>query len=251
MTGTANNRPQYLEPEEAYALWAAGYPAHAHNPFMLAEERAMLSLLPQDLTGQRVLDAGCGTGRYLIHAARRNAAQLIGVDLSPQMLARAREELAIERYQERALLVRGRLERLPVRSEGCSLTLCSLVAGHIQFLDTLLMELYRVTSVYGIILCSDVHPLGEELGWKREFKSGGVRHSVRHTWHSIERWETLSHRNGLEVEVVLEPRLALTDIPPGAVFDPNGLNVPVALVLKLRKRPPVFPSCSKSEVSQP
>jgi len=66
-----------------------------------------------------------------------------------------------------------------------------------------------------------------------------------------ERWETLSHRNGLEVEAVLEPRLELKDIPPGAVFDPNGLNVPVALVLKLRKRPPVFPSCNNSEVSQP
>jgi len=38
-----------LEPAEAYALWAASYPAHAHNPVMQAEERAMLSLMPVTL----------------------------------------------------------------------------------------------------------------------------------------------------------------------------------------------------------
>src|SRR5215216_2599278 len=78
-----------LEPSAAYALWAASYPPHAHNPLMLAEERAMLALLPADLRGQAVLDAGCGSGRYLLHALRRNARRGLGVDLSAEMLARA------------------------------------------------------------------------------------------------------------------------------------------------------------------
>src|SRR5215510_1905626 len=79
-----------LEPVPAYALWAASYPPHAHNPLMLAEERAMLALLPADLRGRVVLDAGCGSGRYLLHALRRNARRVLGVDLSAEMLARAR-----------------------------------------------------------------------------------------------------------------------------------------------------------------
>ena len=57
------NRATVLEPEAAYALWAESYPAHAHNPVMQAEERAMLAMLPADLHGQAVLDAGCGSGR--------------------------------------------------------------------------------------------------------------------------------------------------------------------------------------------
>src|SRR5947208_1030355 len=85
-----------LSPAAAYALWAASYPPHAHNPLMLAEERAMLALLPADLCGRAVLDAGCGSGRYLLHALRCGARRALGVDLSAEMLARARAELKIE-----------------------------------------------------------------------------------------------------------------------------------------------------------
>src|SRR5262245_43981337 len=89
-----------LEPAAAYALWAEDYPPYAHNPLMQAEERAMSRLLPQDLSGLRILDAGCGSGRYLIYAGRHGAHQVVGVDLSAEMLARARnyelEVLSVE-----------------------------------------------------------------------------------------------------------------------------------------------------------
>ena len=52
------SRPPILMPAEAYALWASSYPAHAHNPVMRAEERAMLDLMPSELQGQAVIDAG-------------------------------------------------------------------------------------------------------------------------------------------------------------------------------------------------
>ena len=39
-----------------------------------------------DLTGKSVLDLGCGSGRYLIEAAHRGAAQVVGVDFSPEMI---------------------------------------------------------------------------------------------------------------------------------------------------------------------
>ncbi|MFJ9211736.1 class I SAM-dependent methyltransferase [Streptomyces sp. NPDC102264] len=47
-------------------------------------------------TGQRVLDAGCGTGAVLVPAARAVGpeGEVIGVDLSGGMVARAREEAA-------------------------------------------------------------------------------------------------------------------------------------------------------------
>src|SRR3954468_19380131 len=54
--------PPTLAPAAAYALWAASYPPHAHNPLMLAEERAMLALLPADLRGRKVLDAAAAAG---------------------------------------------------------------------------------------------------------------------------------------------------------------------------------------------
>jgi magnesium-protoporphyrin O-methyltransferase len=53
----------------------------------------LLSWLPHDLIGARVLDAGCGTGALAIEAARRGA-RVLGVDLSPNLVAVASERLA-------------------------------------------------------------------------------------------------------------------------------------------------------------
>jgi magnesium-protoporphyrin O-methyltransferase len=50
----------------------------------------LLSWLPRDLRGQRILDAGCGTGALAVEAARRGA-QVVAVDLSPTLIALARE----------------------------------------------------------------------------------------------------------------------------------------------------------------
>lgn len=50
----------------------------------------LLSWLPEDLGGRRVLDAGCGTGAFAVEAARRGAA-VVAIDLSETLVALARE----------------------------------------------------------------------------------------------------------------------------------------------------------------
>lgn len=51
---------------------------------------ALLSWLPEDLTGVSILDAGCGTGALSIEAARRGA-MVTAIDLSPTLVELARE----------------------------------------------------------------------------------------------------------------------------------------------------------------
>jgi magnesium-protoporphyrin O-methyltransferase len=53
----------------------------------------LLSRLPEDLSGRRVLDAGCGTGALSVELAKRGA-HVIAIDLSPNLI-----ELAKERYE--------------------------------------------------------------------------------------------------------------------------------------------------------
>jgi magnesium-protoporphyrin O-methyltransferase len=50
----------------------------------------LLSWMPQDLTGMRVLDAGCGTGALAVEAAKRGA-EVVAIDLSPTLVSLARE----------------------------------------------------------------------------------------------------------------------------------------------------------------
>ena len=230
-------RPPMLMPAEAYALWAASYPARAHNPVMQAEERAMLALMPDTLQGEAVLDVGCGSGRYMLHALRRGATRVIGVDLSPAMLARAGTELA--RWQAGADidLVQGSLEALPIPDARATLTLCGLVVGHLDQLQRALAELCRVTRPGGTLLCSDVHPIGHALGWLRDFKSGERHYAVQHTRHLYGHWHAACTALGLRIEQVLEPMLDPADIPADARFDHAALEVPVALVFQLRREP--------------
>ena len=54
--------------------------------------RALLNWLPQNLEGSTVLDAGCGTGAFSVEAAQRGA-HVVAVDLSPTLVALARERL--------------------------------------------------------------------------------------------------------------------------------------------------------------
>ena len=226
-----------LEPREAYALWATSYPAHAHNPVMRAEERAMLGLMPDALHGQAVLDVGCGSGRYMLHALRRGAARVTGVDLSPQMLERAGTELAALHADAPIALVQGSLAALPLPDARADLTVCGLVVGHLDDLAQSLAELRRVTRPGGTLLCSDVHPIGHALGWRRDFKSGGRRYAVRHTQHLYSHWHAACAGLGLRIERVLEPMLDSADIPADAHFDRMALEVPVALVFQLRRAP--------------
>lgn len=55
-----------------------------------AMRATLLSRLPADLTGRRLLDAGCGTGALAVEAARRGA-EVVAVDVSPTLVELARE----------------------------------------------------------------------------------------------------------------------------------------------------------------
>src|SRR6185312_3043617 len=226
-----------LEPRVAYALWAASYAPRPHNPVMRAEERAMLGLMAADLQGLSVLDAGCGSGRYMLHALDRGAAQVMGVDLSVEMLERASVELAGHDRGAVIELAQGDLEALPAPDAVADLTVCGLAIGHLDRLQPALAELRRVTRPGGVILCSDVHPVGHALGWRRDFRSGNGHYAVRHTPHFYSHWHAACAALHLEIARLLEPMLDPADIPAGAHFDPLALEVPVALVFELRRLP--------------
>ncbi|MEM1409684.1 MAG: magnesium protoporphyrin IX methyltransferase [Pseudomonadota bacterium] len=58
-----------------------------------AMRATLLDWLPEDLTGRRILDAGCGPGQLSLEAAARGA-DVVAVDLSPSLLRLAEERAA-------------------------------------------------------------------------------------------------------------------------------------------------------------
>ena len=57
--------------------------------------RTLLDWLPEDLSGSRLLDAGCGTGALAIEAAKRGA-DVVAIDLSPELIQIATERAPAE-----------------------------------------------------------------------------------------------------------------------------------------------------------
>jgi len=212
---------------KAYELWAPSYPPLAHNALMRAEERAMLKWMPASLEVKSVVDIGCGSGRYLLHAQRRGAS-LLGVDLSGAMLERA-ARLGLP-------VARADLRRLPVSSNSADVVLCALTLGHVKSLQTALSEIARVLRPRGgMALCSELHPAGFALGWQRTFSVGEHRYAVEHATHHYADWHQGCRSAGLAIQDVIEPRLDPADIAPCAQIDPRALEIPVVLALKLRR----------------
>jgi len=66
----------------------------------------LLSFLPDDLRGARILDAGCGTGALAVEAAKRGA-DVLAVDISPTLIGIARERVPEKLGSGRVQFVAG------------------------------------------------------------------------------------------------------------------------------------------------
>jgi ubiquinone/menaquinone biosynthesis C-methylase UbiE len=112
-----------------------------------------------DITGcKRVLDAGCGNGRYLRFLNKRADpdATLVGCDLSPKMLNRARNRLK----SDRPFLHSGDVTRLPYRDGTFDAVVCGWVLEHLLSLYAGLEELARVVKPGGkLLLLTTEHTL--------------------------------------------------------------------------------------------
>ena len=87
---------------EAWARLTSDAPVSRIRATVRAGRDAMraelLSWLPADLSGRRLLDAGCGTGALALEAARRGA-EVVAIDVSPTLIGLARERTASLRLE--------------------------------------------------------------------------------------------------------------------------------------------------------
>lgn len=195
----ASRTLEELPPRAAYDAWAASYPPVPHTALMHAEQAAMLALLP-GVAGAVVLDAACGSGRYL-HALMARGARLgIGVDLSAAMLARAEPGVAGAR-------IRGDLRALPIATAGVDVATCGLALNDVEDPRLAATELARVLRRGGRLLASALHPRGQALGWVRTFETPDGPRAVRCCWHARAAVEAAWAAAGLRVDAVLEPSI--------------------------------------------
>ncbi|NJP92891.1 class I SAM-dependent methyltransferase [Nonomuraea sp. FMUSA5-5] len=142
-----------------YDSFAEEYAAENENSLLNAyiERPAMLDLAG-DVSGRRILDAGCGSGA-LTARLRERGAIVTGIDASAGMLAVARRRLG----DDADLRVADLREPLPFGDDEFDDVIASLVLHYLEDWGPTLAELRRVIKPGGRLIASVNHPFVEWL----------------------------------------------------------------------------------------
>jgi ubiquinone/menaquinone biosynthesis C-methylase UbiE len=139
---------------------------------------AIEKLLPQDLL---LADIGCGTGTLTFELARF-ARSVVGVDLSQQMLRRARA-IAKARELGNVEFRLGNALELPLTSQSVDAAFCVMVLHFLTDPQRAIAELCRITRAGGSVIIVDLVQHNQQ--WMRE--------QMAHRWlgfdrTSVEQW---------------------------------------------------------------
>lgn len=120
----------------------------------MPEWRALAALLP-DMKGRHVVDLGCGYGWFCRWALEMGADEVLGVDVSEKMLARARSEPGPAGIRYR----RSDLETLTLPEAAFDLAYSSLAIHYVENLERLLATIHRALVPGGSFVFSTEHPI--------------------------------------------------------------------------------------------
>lgn len=199
---TLGREPQYDGRAEQYARGVEENPNNAY-----VERPAFLQLLG-DVSGLRVLDAGCGSGRYTDDLVRRGA-DAIGFDQSADNIALARERVPGAEFR-----VHDLADPLDWLADSSFDRVSMAMALH--YLDdrvAALRELHRVLRPAGALVLSTRHPIDWYLRYGGSyFDTGIVEDEWEDGWrlrwwrqpleHTLDEFATA----GFALERLVEPR---------------------------------------------
>ena len=155
--------------------------------------------LPADL---RILDVGTGVGLLPLMLAEDGAKQVVGIDISPEMLEQA-EYLRLSRPGEASTRATFRLapaHALPFRDEMFDAVICRLVLNHVRRPERIIKEIIRVLHSGGILILAEL--LGVDNPVKRATQNAieERRNAAHVAARGVEQYNKLLADAGLQLE---------------------------------------------------
>ena len=127
------------------------------------EKHALSRALPTPKSGDRLLDAGCGTGHFSAFFAERGF-EVTGADVSPEMI-----EIARQKTIPKATFQLADITALPFKDESFDVVTAITVLEFIPEREKALQEMIRVLRVGGtliIAVLNEASPLAYLRRWK-------------------------------------------------------------------------------------
>ncbi len=207
-----------MDPQKAYKIWAAQYDTNLNKTRDL-EAQALRTVLA-DVSFQNCLEIGCGTGKNTVWLVER-AKQLTAVDLTEEMLEKAKERLPLHNIR----FIQADITHPWTFGHQCyDLVSFSLVLEHIEHLDPIFEETAKALRPGGYVYIGELHPFKQYGGTKARFETEkGVQFVACYTHHVSDFVQT-AKQHGLSVVAINE------------FFDNNDrTEVPRILTLLLQK----------------
>ena len=213
-----------------YDDFSTGYERERHQGYHALLDELELGLVEPLVRGRDVLEVGCGTGLILEKLASfSNRAE--GVDLSPGMLALARE---------RGLTVReGSATELPFEDNSFDVVVSFKVLAHVPEIERALSEMARVCRPGGHIVAELYNPwslryLSKRIAGPQPISDGRTEADVYTRWDPPTRLKKL-----------LPPSVDLVRVHGVRVF------TPAAFVHKIPVIGTLFAAAERMVVSSP
>ncbi|RKR00162.1 class I SAM-dependent methyltransferase [Maricaulis maris] len=184
----------------AYRDWAAVYDSNDNKTRDLDAACLIAADLP--LAGAIVVEFGAGTGKNTAHLAR-HAAGVIAMDLSPDMLARARERGlgAHVRFIEHDIT-----REWPVEPGTADVVVGNLVLEHVRELGPVMAQAARTLRPGARLYLSELHPFRQLRGSQARFdRADGSEAMVEAYYHGVSDYLAAAQAAGLSLRKLEEP----------------------------------------------
>lgn len=152
-------------------FWVKIIEKKLYPPGAIALPRGVKTLIKnKDFKGKKVLDHGCGTGRFG-KLVQDKGADVIGIDVSEKILRTAKKYIAIKKFDGL---------NIPFDDDTFDYVLSFMVFMVIKDLDKVLSEIHRVLKPKGRLFFGIVHPHAEKWNTKT-----GLTFSDKSTYNKI------------------------------------------------------------------
>jgi ubiquinone/menaquinone biosynthesis C-methylase UbiE len=182
-----------MDTRNAYNVWAHQYDTNL-NKTRDMEAKVFRSCL-SGMYFKNCLEIGCGTGKNTEWLATQ-ADHVTAVDLSEEMLSKAREKIRSDRVEFKQADINSGWN---FSDGGFDLVTFSLVLEHIQDLDHIFSEVSRSLEPGGHVYIGELHPFKQYTGSKARFETEQGLQVVECFNHHVSDFIIPAKKHGLSI----------------------------------------------------